>query len=87
MGTKENQLTAIAHKAIEYMTKTHPDKTREWCINRARKDSPGGENFTYNDVHKAVNDVSNPVIDASTGLRQDDVGTPVGHIELPDPNS
>lgn len=66
------QLSAVVNKAVEYMTVTHQDRTREWCINKAIKDSGAEGKVTYNDVHDGINK-----------LTDSNIGIPVGNFDIP----
>ncbi|WP_327254075.1 hypothetical protein [Streptomyces sp. NBC_01244] len=71
MGTKEDQLTAIAKKAANFIGLG--GEGREKAIERARKEMPGGQNFTNDEV-------SNRLKAGGPELR---TGTPMGNISLP----
>ncbi|MFG2147385.1 MULTISPECIES: hypothetical protein [Streptomyces] len=71
MATKTQQLAAIIAKAISYMTQG--GMTTGAALEKARKESPGADNITKDEVDAA--------------WRQhnigDNVGSPVGHIDVP----
>lgn len=69
------ELVAIAQRATKYVL--GGGLTYGQAIEKARKEMPGGEKYTYAQVNEAVND---PGKGTAAG---NDVGTPMGEIQLP----